>query len=95
MLGVVALLAVPALALGQTAGQAASAARRAANAYTNRAMGIGGSPGDWTARCSRLSSSVWRCGVKFNAGECRGTLRLRNRPHEAFRAYKYEIGCEE
>jgi hypothetical protein len=91
LLLVLAALALPAAASAATRSEANAQAKRAANRYTNTQFGIRGATRDWKASCHGFSTH-WLCAVSFNAGECRGFLRLRN---ATLRPYGYRIGCVE
>jgi hypothetical protein len=88
-----ALVATPA-AQAATRESAQVAARKSANAYTNRHYGIGfaGSRGwrHWHAGCTR-SRPGWVCTVTMNGGQCMGSVELT----AGLRGYAHRISCGE
>jgi hypothetical protein len=82
-------------ATANTRAGATRAARTAANHHTDTQFGISGRPRDWKAACLRTSGGRWICAVVFNGGQCSGSLRLKDRPHDRFRASAFRIGCGE
>jgi hypothetical protein len=89
----VLLAAAPAPASPRSDAQ--RAARSAANRYTGNHFGISGRPSDWRAACLPTFGSRWLCAVVFNGGQCSGSLRLRKRSSDRFRASAIKIGCGE
>jgi hypothetical protein len=82
-------------ATANTRAGATRAARTAANHHTETQFGISGRSRDWKAACLRTFGGRWICAVVFNGGQCSGSLRLRDRPRDRFRASAFRIGCGE
>jgi hypothetical protein len=88
-------LCAAAPAAANTRAGAMRAARTSANHHTESQFGISGRPRDWNAACLRTFGGRWVCAVVFNGGQCSGSLRLKDRPRNRFRAHAFRIGCGE
>ena len=71
-------------------------AKRVASAYVHR-FGISYPPASWTASCRRVVGlrRAWRCAVRSNTGQCKGTLRIIRRLSGRLVARRIHIGCGE
>lgn len=69
------------LATAATAGAAISASvgRTARAAATARAktLGVHARPERWRVSCARTGRGSYRCGMRFNSGQCKGTVYLK------------------
>jgi hypothetical protein len=88
------VLAVPALAAVPSAVPAK--AKRVASVYVNR-FGITYPPSAWHASCRPVVGlpRAWRCAVRTNTGQCKGTLRIIRRLTGRLVARRIHIGCGE
>ena len=91
---VVGVLAVPALAAVPPG--VPVKAKRAASVYVHR-FGITYPPASWHARCRAVVGlrRAWRCAVRTNTGQCKGTLRIIRRISGRLVARRISIGCGE
>lgn len=90
----VGVLAVPAFAAVPAAVPAK--ARRVASVYVHR-FGITYPPASWHASCRAVVGlrPTWRCAVRTNTGQCKGTLRIIRRLTGRLVARRIHIGCGE
>jgi hypothetical protein len=88
-------LGAAAPATANTRAGAMRAARTSANHHTESQFRISGGARDWNAACLRTFGGRWVCAVVFNGGQCSGSLRLKDRPRNRFRAHAFQIGCGE
>jgi hypothetical protein len=96
---VVVVLAAGVLAVSASASVPAGVpakAKHAASVYVQR-FGITYAPSSWHAGCRPVVGlrRTWRCAVRTNSGQCKGTLRVIRRLTGRLVARRIRIGCGE